>query len=116
MGRHASSSDLSDTQWDVLQPVIPLPSREGRPPTVERRELVNAMLSVVRSGCPWRLLPHAFPAWETVSSSFRRWQREGVWEQIVQALRLQVRQKEGREAQPSHHCPSISQNQCGSWA
>ena len=101
MGRSAYSSDLTDKQWEILRPLIPLPSKDGRPATVERRELVNAILYVLRSGCPWRLLPHEFPAWGTVSYSFRRWQDEGVWEQILQALRLQVRQKEGREAEPS---------------
>ncbi|HEY6540344.1 MAG TPA: IS5 family transposase [Ktedonobacteraceae bacterium] len=101
MGRQAYSSDLTDKQWELLRPLIPLPSLEGRPATVERRELVNAILYVLRSGCPWRLLPHEFPAWGTVYSYFRRWQREGVWEQILQSLRMQVRQQEGREAQPS---------------
>src|SRR5579859_7792168 len=101
MGRRAYFSDLTDKQWEVLRPLIPLPSLEGRPASVERRELVNAMLYVLRSGCPWRLLPHEFPAWGTVYYYFRRWQREGVWEQILQALRMQVRQQAGREAQPS---------------
>ena len=101
MGRQAYSSDLTDKQWEILRPLIPLPSLQGRPPTVERRELVNAMLYVLRSGCPWRLLPHEFPAWGTVYYYFRRWQREGVWEQILQTLRMQVRQKEWREAEPS---------------
>src|SRR6266699_3870888 len=99
MGRQAYSSDLTDKQWEILRPLIPLPSLQGRPPTVERREIVNAMLYVLRSGCPWRLLPHEFPAWPTVYYYFRRWQREGVWEQILQSLRMQVRQKAGREAQ-----------------
>jgi len=101
MGRQAYSSDLTDKQWDVLRPLIPLPSLDGRPATVERRELVNAILYVLRSGCPWRLLPHEFPAWPTVYYYFRRGPREEVWEQILQALRMQVRQKEGRNAQPS---------------
>lgn len=101
MGRRAYSSDLTDKQWDVLRPLIPLPSWEGRPPTVERREIVNAILYVLRSGCPWRLLPHEFPAWGTVYYYFRRWQREGVWDQILKVLRMEVRQKEGRDAQPS---------------
>jgi transposase len=101
MGRQAYSSDLTDKQWEVLRPLIPLPSLDGRPATVPRREIVNAIVYVLRSGCPWRLLPHEFPAWGTVYYSFRRWQREGVWEQILQTLRMQVRQKEGRNAQPS---------------
>jgi len=101
MGRQAYSCDLTDKQWDVLRPLIPLPSLEGRPATVERREIVNAILYVLRSGCPWRLLPHEFPAWGTVYYYFRRGPREGVWEQILQTLRMQVRQKEGRNAEPS---------------
>jgi len=101
MGRRAYPSDLTDKQWDVLGPLIPLPSLEGRPPSVERREIVNAMLYVLRSGCPWRLLPHEFPAWGTVYYYFRRWHREGVWDRVLKVLRMQVRQKEGREAEPS---------------
>ena len=101
MGRRAYSSDLTDQQWDLLGPLIPRPSLEGRPATVERREIVNAILYVLRSGCPWRLLPHEFPAWGTVYYYFRRWQREGVWEQILKTLRMQVRVKQGRDAQPS---------------
>lgn len=99
MGRRAYSSDLTDKQWEVLRPLIPLPSLEGRPPKIERREMVNAILYVLRSGCPWRLLPHEFPAWQTVYYSFRRWEREGVWEQILKTLRMQVRVKQGRDAQ-----------------
>jgi transposase len=101
MGRRAYPSDLTDQQWDLLRPLIPLPSLEGRPPTVERREIVNAILYVLRSGCPWRLLPYEFPAWQTVYYSFRRWQREGVGEQILQSLRMQVRTRQGRHAEPS---------------
>jgi transposase len=101
MGRRAYSSDLTDKQWEVLRPLIPLPSLEGRPPKIERREIVNAILYVLRSGCPWRLLPHEFPAWQTVYYSFRRWEREGVWEQILKTLRMEVRVKQGRDAQPS---------------
>ncbi len=101
MGRQAYSSDLTDKQWEVLRPLIPLPSLEGRPPTVERRESVNAILYVLRSGCPWRLLPHEFPAWGTVYDYFRRWQREGLWDQVLKTLRMEVRKKQGRNAEPS---------------
>jgi putative transposase len=116
MGRRAYSSDLTDKQWEVLRPLIPLPSLEGRLATVKRRELVNAMLYVLRSGCPWRLLPHEFPAWGTVYYSFRRWQAEGVWEQILQTLRTRVRQQEGRNAEPSAAIidSQSMRNQCGS--
>src|SRR6266699_2516205 len=101
MGRQAYSSDLTDKQWEILRPLIPLPSLQGRPPTVERREIVNAMLYVLRSGCPWRLLPHEFPACGTVYYYFRKWQREGIWDQLLHTLRRQVRSKQGRDEEPS---------------
>lgn len=111
----ACASDLTDEQWKRLDPLIPLPSLEGRPPTVERREIESVILYVLRSGCPWRLLPHEFPAWGTVYDYFRRWEREGVWEQSLQTLRMELRQKQGREASPSAaviDSQSI-RNQCG---
>ena len=101
MGRKAYPSDLTDGQWAVLESLIPAASLNGRPPIHTRRELVNAILYVLRSGCPWRLLPHEFPAWPTVYYYFRRGPREGVWDQILKTLRMEVRKKEGRDAQPS---------------
>src|SRR5258707_15682016 len=101
MGRRAYPSDLTEEQWALLEPLIPQPSQDGRPVEVERREIVNAILYVLRAGCPWRYLPHEFPAWETVYYYFRRWEREGVWDHILRALRMQVRRKQGRDEEPS---------------
>jgi transposase len=101
MGRWAYPSDLTDEQWAILGPNIPPPSLEGRPPIVERREVVNAILYILCSGCPWRLLPYEFPAWQTVYSYFRRGPREGVWDRVLKVLRMQVRQKQDRNAEPS---------------
>ncbi len=101
MSRKAYPSDMTDAQWELLEPLIP-PMPEGAPHVLyERREIVNAILYVLRSGCPWRLLPHDFPAWGTVHWYFRRWEREGVWDQILHTLRKRVRQKQGRDAEPS---------------
>jgi putative transposase len=99
--QRAYPSDLSDDEWELLAPLIPPLSAEAAYHFHERREIVNAILYVLRSGCPWRLLPHDLPAWGTVYSYFRRWQREGVWDRVLEALRMQIRLKEGREAQPS---------------
>jgi transposase len=101
LGRLAYPSDLTDEQWALLEPLIPAISPEAAYVIHTRREIVNAILYVLRSGCPWRLLPHEFPAWGTAYSYFRRWEREGIWDQVLKTLRLQVRQKEGREAEPS---------------
>jgi transposase len=101
MGRKSYASDLTDVQWKLLEPIIPQPSLEGRPPHIERREIMNAILYILRSGCPWRLLPHEFPKWQTVYSYFRRWQQKGVWDQILRTLRMQLRTRQGRDPEPS---------------
>jgi transposase len=101
MNRQAYPSDLTDKQWELLDPLIPQPSLEGRPPIYEQREIVNAILYVLRSGCPWRLVPHDLPAWGTVYWYFRRWRDGGVWDQVLAALRMEVRTKQGRHPEPS---------------
>lgn len=83
------------------EPLIPQPSLQGRRPFVSRREVVNAIVYVLRSGCPWRLLPYEFPAWQTVYYNFRRWEREGVWDRILHALRMRMRTRQGRDPEPS---------------
>jgi transposase len=99
--QRAYPSTLTDKQWEVLEPLIPPLSPEAVYHKHERRAIVNAILYVLRSGCPWRSLPHDFPAWGTVYDYFRKWQREGVWDRVLETLRMQVRVKAGREAQPS---------------
>ena len=101
LNRNAYPSDLTDAQWEVLEPLVPALSPEAAYHVHARREIVNAILYVLRSGCPWRRLSHEFPAWGTVYFYFRQWQREGVWDQTLRSLRIQVRTKQGREAEPS---------------
>ena len=101
MKRRAYPSDLSDEEWQRLEPMIPVHTGIGRPVKWSRRELVNAMLYVLRSGCQWRMLPHEYPPYGTVFYHFRQWRRTGLWERINQALRERVRAEAGREAQPS---------------
>jgi putative transposase len=60
--RKAYLSDLTDAEWEILEPLIPEVSEDAAVPTIERREIVNGILSVLRSGCPWRLLPNDLPA------------------------------------------------------
>jgi transposase len=99
--QRAYPSDLTDEQWAILEPLIP-PLRTDAPyHKHERRTIVNAILYVLRSGCPWRLLPHDFPPYATVFDSFRKWQRDGTWDRVLQALRMQVRKQEGRDEEPS---------------
>ena len=64
-------------------------------------EILNAILYVLRSGCPWRLLPHDLPRWFTAYWYFRQWKRAGIWEQVNAALRRDLRVQMGREPEPS---------------
>ncbi len=84
-----------------MEPLIPALSPEAIHVKYTRREIVNGILYVLRSGCPWRLLPHDLPAWGTVYDYFRVWQKQGIWEQVLVALRKRMRQKQGRDEEPS---------------
>ena len=101
MSRRAYGSDLSDAEWKILEPLVPSPLPGGRPAKWERREIVNAILYVLQTGCAWSLLPHDFPPAQTVFWYFRQWRRSGLWEQVNQVLREQLREQLGRNPQPS---------------
>src|ERR687890_199171 len=94
-------SDLTDAQWEIVEPMLPLIKSPGRIPKHPRLEIVDAILYVVRSGCSWRQLPVDFPPWQTVYWQFQQWEKRRVTERILEELREQVRLQEGREAQPS---------------
>src|SRR5215204_4466045 len=80
------STDLSDAEWECLQPHIPAPNKRGRPRTHGTREVLDAIFYVLKSGCPWRLLPKDFPPWETVYWWFGRWRVDGTFERLNAAL------------------------------
>ena len=101
MKRQDYPSDLSDAEWELLEPLLPPPQRRGRPLIYSRREVVNAIMYVLRSGCSWRMLPHDLPPWRTGFHYFRTWRKDGTWESVHEALRERVRLKDGREPSPS---------------
>jgi putative transposase len=94
-------SDLTDAEWTILASLLPPPKRLGRPARVDRREVVNAILYVLRTGCQWRYLPEGFPNWNTVYWYFLRWQDDGTWERITDSLRRRLRLQLGRNPEPS---------------
>lgn len=98
-------TDLTDDQWQLLQPLLPPVlsggPQGGRPVEIGRREIVNALLYINRTGCQWRLLPRDFPNWKTVHWYFRVWSASGVWQRINDALVVQVRRSVGKNAEPS---------------
>lgn len=100
MSRGHYPSDLTDGQWQVIKKLLPPIGRRGRPP-IDRREIVNAILYVVYSGCQWRMLPHDLPKWKTVYTVFWRWRKLGIWQRIHDALRERVRLASGKKRQPT---------------
>lgn len=104
--RKSYATDLTDEQWAILEPLVPAArtQRGGRPREVDMREVVNAILYLLRSGCQWDLLPHDLLPKSTVYEYFAQWRDDGTWSQFVNALRTQVRVAEGREPTPSAAC------------
>jgi putative transposase len=100
-GRRTYPTDLTDTQWTLIAPLIPGAEPGGRPRKASSRELVNAILYFLRAGMAWRLLPHDLPPWQTVYYYLRRWQRGGVWDRVHHTLVMADRERIGRQASPS---------------
>jgi len=94
-------TDLSDAEWSCLEPHLPVPKATGRPRIHSQREILNAVFYVLRSGCPWRLLPHDFPPSKTVFHYFRAWRIDGTWERMNRAIRERLRTRIGRNPEPS---------------
>jgi putative transposase len=94
-------TDLSDAEWNYIEPHLPAPKGHGRPRTHSLREILNAVFYLLKSGCQWRLLPHDFPRWPTVYWYFRKWRIDGTWERVNRALRERLRVRLKRDPQPS---------------
>jgi putative transposase len=91
------ASDLMDREWHVIAPFMPEPTHLGRPRKVDLREVVNAILYILATGCQWRALPKDFPPRSTVQGYFYRWRDDGTWRWINDTLVKLVRQAVGRK-------------------
>lgn len=94
-------TDLTDAEWDLIKDDVLARSHIGSPRTVCTRCVVNALLYLHKTGCQWKMLPSDFPHYSTVYYHFREWSKKGTWERINDRLRKQLRQQEGRDAEPS---------------
>ena len=99
--KRSYSTDLSDAEWGCIEPYLPPPSKRGRPKTHATRQILDAIFYVLKSGCPWRLLPRDFPPWESVYWWFGRWRADGTFERLNAALRERLRARLGRNSEPS---------------
>ena len=98
--RKPYSTDLTDEQWQILQPLLPAAKPGGRPRTIDLREVVNTLFYQNRTGCQWDLLPHDLLPKSTVYDYFCRWRDDSTWQKVLDALREAVRQQAGRHPAP----------------
>ena len=94
-------TDLTDEQWAKIEPLLPKRKATGRPPKYAKRELLNAILYSLRTGCSWRMLPPDLPPWKSVHEHFRLWRDDGLFERLNETLRMELRVQKGRNPQPS---------------
>jgi putative transposase len=94
-------TDLSDDEWLCIRPHLPEHTGQGRPRLHGLRALLDAVFYVLKSGCPWRLLPREFPPWKTVYDWFRKWRIDGTWERLNAELRERLRRRLGRDPKSS---------------
>jgi putative transposase len=99
--RQPYRSDLTDAQWELIQPLLPPAKPGGRPRTVDLREVINTLFYQARTGCQWDYLPHDLAPKGTAGDYFTAWHQDGTWQKIVDALRTGIRQAAGREDTPS---------------
>lgn len=97
-------SDLTDSQWNIIQELIPPAKSGGRPRSLEMRQVINAILYIAVGGVQWRMLPREYPKWQSVYSYFRRWRDDGTWQRIHDTLRAQLRRRGGRHKHPTAGC------------
>ena len=93
-------SDMTDQQWAIIEPLIPV-HKVGRPRVHDMREVLNAIFYLNRSGCQWDMLPHDLPPKSTVYNHFAQWRDDGTWQRVMDALRQQVRVAGGHDPSPS---------------
>ncbi len=94
-------TDLTDAEWALVSPHIRAAKRGGRPRTTDMREVVNAILYLLGTGCQWRALPKDFPPRTTVFDYLDRWERDGTLAGVHHALFVAVREQAGKQASPT---------------
>lgn len=95
------ASDMTNEEWNLIAPLLPVPRRLGRPRTVVLRDVLDAIFYIARTGCQWRMLPREFPPRSTVQRYFYAWRYDGTLHSINHHLLMAAREAVGREASPS---------------
>jgi transposase len=95
------ASDMTDAEWRLIVRQLPPRQRLGRPRKVDLRNVVEAILYILSTGCQWRALPREFPPYSTVQGYFYAWRDDGLWQRIVSVLVRYARRKLGRKPKPT---------------
>ena len=90
-------SSFTDQEWALIEPMVPGPSKLGRPARYARRSVIEGILYMVRGGCGWRMLPHDLPPWRLCYYYFMTWRKAGLWQKIHDRLRDAVRLQSGKK-------------------
>lgn len=101
MSRKSYPADVSDEEWALVAPYLTLMTPDAPQRLYSLREVFNGLRYVVKTGCPWRWMPHDLPPWDIVYYQTQRWLKAGVFERLVEDLRIVLRLQAGRKAQPS---------------
>ena len=96
------SSDLTDEQWNAIKHLVGRPDPRGARSVYERREIINAILYLNKTGCQWRMIPIHFPKWQNVYNHFSRMRQRGVWKEVCMQLNELTRIIMGRTPTPSY--------------
>src|SRR5262249_26220775 len=99
--RQTYPTDLTEREWQIIKSLVPEAKAGGRPEKYPKREIINGINYLLRSGCSWRLMPHDLPPYRIVFHYFRTWRADGTWQRINDKLREQVRIMTNKLAQPS---------------
>jgi transposase len=95
------ASDMTDAEWALIERLLPRRRRLGRPRKWDLRDIVQAILYILSTGCQWRALPKEFPPYSTVQGYFYAWRDIGRWQKIVTTLVRMARRKLNRKASPT---------------
>lgn len=102
MRRRGYPTDLADNEWDLIEDLFEVSyAGGGRPPNHDKREILNAIFYILRTGCQWRYMPNDFPPWKTVYTYMRNWKSEDIFEKMNSLLSKHTRIKIGRNPEPT---------------
>jgi len=96
MARQPFPTDLTDDQWQRVDPLLPRPESIGRPRQLDLREVVNAILFLLHADCGWRGLPASFPKRSSIRTYYDRWRRDGTWQRICEVLEIRTNEQTRR--------------------